>query len=107
MTPQDDPLKLALAIVIGSVPGLLAYPRVLKVEALGRARRLVAAVVIGVITAAAFTITSLLLRATDGFPGADEHPVGVAAFLGCCFGICAVLFRDGAKLTFRKRDPGP
>lgn len=104
-TPPYNPLKFFIASVVAVIPGLLLYPRVLTVESLGRWRRFVAAAAVGVVTAVVCTIAYLLSGATAAFPGADEHPVGVALFFGVCFGICAVLFRDGRKFTLRKRDP--
>lgn len=104
--PQYNPQRFALATVVGAIPGLLAHRRVLKALVLGRARKLVAAVVIGVVTSAACAIMYLVLHATDGFPGPDEHPIEVAAFMGLCFGIASVLFRGGMKFTLRKREPG-
>lgn len=105
MTPSYNPLKFLLASVVGAIPGLLVYRRLLKTEALGRKRMLVAAVAIGVVTAVSSTIVYLLSGATAAFAGADEHAVGVASFFGVCVGICAVLFRDGTTFIFRKRKP--
>lgn len=106
-TPPYTPLRFFVASVVAFVPGILVYRRVLKVEALSASRRLVAAVAIGVVTALAGTIAYLLSGATAGFQGADEHPAGVAAFFGVCLGICAVLFRDGLRLSMRKRSDPP
>ena len=106
-TPQYNPLKFLLASVVAFVPGLLVYRRLLRIEALHGSRRLVAAVAICVVTALAGTLVYLLSGATAAFQGADEHPAGVAAFFGVCLGICAVLFRDGLKLSLRKRSDPP